>query len=127
MKKATPTAAGRWWLSMLISFLLAYAVTFISVWQWVLAAGVMGGLFSATMIRGALFTAFGVALAWLLYVVVQDAWVLLDQVGDIILGGKGQGGLLAAAVVALGGVLGGLGGAVGSGLRQLAGGGFQKE
>ena len=61
----------------------------------------------------------GVSLAWLLYILVQGRWTLLEQVGGIVIGGTGKGLVIAVIVVILGGILGALGGYIGSGIRLL--------
>jgi hypothetical protein len=44
---------------------------------------------------------------------------LLDQVGDIIVGGRGHGIVMFLVIVLIAGILGALGGLVGRGIRAL--------
>jgi hypothetical protein len=108
-----------WLMGFGLSFLLALLFTCTPYWQLAAAAGFLGGLFLGRMHRAALSGFCGVTLAWGAYVLLQGAWRLLDQVGTIILGGSDRGPAIALIVVLVGGILGALGGAIGSGIRRL--------
>lgn len=112
--KTTGRLAG-----LLISFCLALLFTATPFWQLGLLAGFAGGICLNRMRWGALSGFLGVALAWLAYMVAQDAWTLLDQIGGIIIGGKEKGTIIGLVVTVIGSFLGGLGGAIGAGIRRI--------
>jgi len=107
------------WVPGGVSFLLALLFALTPFWYLVILAGIAGGWFTRKMRWGAFSAAAGGALAWLLYILVQGRWTLLEQVGGIIIGGAGKGTVIAIIIIILGGILGALGGYIGSGLRLL--------
>lgn len=111
-------------------FLIAFGVSFgfgllftlTPIWQLGLIAGFAGGFLVLKMKWGTL-GGLGVAVAWLVYALFQigttQAWLVLDQVGGAIVGSGGFGGVVLLWIILLGGLLGALGGAIGSGVRIL--------
>jgi hypothetical protein len=107
------------WVPAGVSFLLALLFALTPFWYLILLAGIAGGWFTRKMRWGAISAAAGGALAWLLYILIQGRWILLEQVGGIIIGGEGKGTIIVIIIIILGGVLGALGGYIGSGIRLL--------
>ncbi len=107
-------------ISLAAAFLIAIVLAFTSFWQGAIIAGLGAGLFNRNRKGGALFGFLGVSAAWLLYAVVKGKWLLLDQVGQIIIGDGGFGFALVVIMLVCGGILGALGGVVGSSLRDFS-------
>jgi len=107
-------------IGILTNSALAYVFSMQPNWYLVLAAGMVGGFFFRHKRWAFPAVGAGVGLGWLVYIWRQDAWLMLNQVAEIITGSKEQGVLIAGIVVGIGIIMGALGGSVGCGLRQLA-------
>ncbi|HMF33366.1 MAG TPA: hypothetical protein VKK79_18210 [Candidatus Lokiarchaeia archaeon] len=110
-------------VAMLWSFAIALVLAFTPLWQLSLAAGFIGGIICRKMKAGALVGLCGVALGWLVYMllrfVTNQTYVLLDQIGNLLFGASGFGWVLVLLIALIGGLFGTLGGAIGSGTRIL--------
>jgi len=106
-------------IGLILSFVIAFVFTYTSFWYLALIAGIIGGLFNPRIKWGAISCLLGTALAWTVYIIVKDIWLLLDQVGEIVIGDSGMGIIIAILVILLGGLFGALGGSIGSEIRVL--------
>ena len=110
-------------LGIAISFILAVLFSFTSIWQLVILAAFLGGIFYSKMSKGALASLIGVGGAWLVLVVIElvatDINILLNQISGIILGSTFLGWIFVILVILLGAIFGSLGGALGSGLMSI--------
>ncbi|NHJ84412.1 MAG: hypothetical protein FK734_03065 [Asgard group archaeon] len=106
-----------------ITFLIAFGLAFLPIWQLSLIAGIIGGAFYLKFKQGALAGTIGVGLGWSLYIIIKvsttNLETLIDQIGGIILGSMGFGWLFIVAIILMGFVFGALGGTIGSGIRKL--------
>ena len=109
-------------LAFCTSLGLSLVLTFQPIWQLVIAAGLAGGFWCTKMKRGAI-GGTGVGIGWLIYasymVATTKAWVVLDQVGGVIMGPSGLGSVVLLLVVLMGTLFGVLGGSIGSAIRIL--------
>jgi len=110
------------WAS-LASFGAAVLFTQTPLWQLALVAGAIGGLLSPRMKWGAIAGCAGTALGWFFYMGINflttQSLTLLGQVAEIIFGSASMAGVLILLVTLIGGLLGMLGGSIGSGVYIL--------
>lgn len=106
-------------VALIVSFALAFLFALTPIWHLSLLAGIIGGYFCIEMKWGTLSSFLGVSIAWLVYILTQNAGQTLDQIGNIILGSGGMGTIVLVLIVLLGGLFGALGGSIGSGIRIL--------
>lgn len=109
-------------MTVFLTALLSIGAHLALGWEWTVLAGVVGGLATRPS-AGWLVGAGGTALGWAT-LVVYTAWVapsslrvLIDTLGS--LAGNIPGAALVGTTVLLGGLLGALGGGIGSVLRTL--------
>jgi len=105
-------------ISILVTLVIALFLSFSSVWQFIIIAGIIAGILNKTMKRGALSGAAGVGLFWTIYmlhgVITKNSYPLLDQIGTLLIG-TGYGWLIFLFILLMGISYGALGGAIGSG------------
>ncbi len=108
-------------LAVLICFILDLIFTMTPYWPLTLIAAIIGGIFCAEMKWGALTGMIGVILAWLvnLFFSMNDIALQTDQLGKLIIGSAGAGGIILGIIFLVGALLGFLGGSIGSGIRML--------
>jgi hypothetical protein len=110
-------------VTLLLTALLSVAAPLMLGWEWTVLAGIVGGLVSQRR-SGWLVGGGGAALGWAALVVYTAAVapaslrVLADTLSS--LAGNIPGAALVGLTVLLGGLLGALGGGIGSVLRSLA-------
>ena len=111
------------YVSILTAMILAYFLTFIEYWQFIIVAGIIPGLFNKKMKRGIYSGAIGVAIVWLLYMiyamVTRNAYTNIDQFAGLIFGDTGYGWAIIILVLLFGTLFGALGGSIGSGITIL--------
>ena len=108
-------------LATLVCFLLNLVVIMIPFWPLTLVAAIIGGLFCVEMKWGALTGIIGVLLAWgISYLIAtNDIALQADQLGRLIIGSSGAGGIIVILIFLIGALFGFLGGSIGSGIRML--------
>lgn len=109
-------------MSILLTALLSIGAHLALGWEWTVLAGIVGGLLVREPL-GWLVGAFGTALGWAL-LVLYTAWVAPDALRILVdtfgaLAGNIPGETLVGLTVLLGGLLGALGGGVGTLLRPM--------
>jgi hypothetical protein len=97
-------------LSVLVCFLLDLLFIMLSYWPLTILAAIIGGLFCTEMKWGSLAGTLGILLAW---------FTTYDQLGRLIIGSSGAGGILVFIIFLVGALMGFLGGSIGSGIRML--------
>ena len=92
-------------------------------WQLTFLAAFIGGLICSEMKWGAISGMVGILSAWGVSMGIENAtnntMVLLDQIGDLIMGDVGLSGMFILIILLVGAVIGVLGGSIGSGMRIL--------
>ena len=108
-------------LSVLVCFLLDLLFIMISLWPLTILAAIIGGLFCTEMKWGSLAGTLGILLAWLTsyLLATNDIIQQADQLGRLIIGSSGAGGILVFIIFLVGALMGFLGGSIGSGIRML--------
>ncbi|MHA1124802.1 MAG: hypothetical protein ACTSO7_02940 [Candidatus Heimdallarchaeota archaeon] len=110
-------------LGAIIGFGLAIGFAFTPVWPLAFLAGIISGLFYKKMWHGCLVGLGSVGIAWALYVIIAVTTtritVLMDQLGQVIIGPTNLGWLLILIVIIVGLIIGALGGSLGSGTRKI--------
>ncbi len=101
------------------SFLVAFIFSFTPLWHAAVLAGFFAGFTAHSLSRGALAGFTGVVTAWALYIVIQNNWTLLDQIGGLIIGDPGLGVVMFIIIIICGGILGALGSFIGSAIRSM--------
>ncbi|MFX0185780.1 MAG: hypothetical protein ACFE95_22070 [Candidatus Hodarchaeota archaeon] len=91
----------------------------IPFWPLTLLAAIIGGIFCTKMKWGAVSGIIGICFAWLIYFIINPIIELADQLGSLVFGSSGSGGLILLTIFLIGGVFGLLGGSIGSGIRTL--------
>jgi len=91
----------------------------IPFWPLTLLAAIIGGIFCTKMRWGALSGIIGIYIAWLIYLLINPIIELADQLGNLVFGSSGVGGLILLTIFLIGGVFGLLGGSIGSGIRII--------
>lgn len=116
-------------LATLVCFLLNLVVIMIPFWPLTLVAAIIGGLFCVEMKWGALTGTIGVLLAWGInyLIATNDIALQADQLGRLIIGSSGAGGIIVILIFLIGALFGFLGGSIGSGIRMLVFPEFLKE
>lgn len=111
------------YISILTAMILAYFLTYIEYWQFIVVAGIIPGLFNKKMKRGIYSGAIGVAVVWLLYMiyamVTRNAYTNIDQFAGLIFGDTGYGWAIVILVMLFGMLFGALGGSIGSGITII--------
>jgi hypothetical protein len=107
-------------MALLVTAVVSIAAHLVLGWEWTVLAGVVGGL-AARRVSGWLVGAGGVALGWAALVIYTagvapaSLRILIDTLEQ--LAGNIPGEALVGLTVLLGGVLGALGGGIGSLIR----------
>ncbi len=116
-------------LATLVCFLLNLMVIMVPFWPLTLVAAIIGGLFCVEMKWGAITGTIGVLLAWgISYLIAtNDIGLQVDQLGRLIIGSSGAGGIIVILIFLIGALFGFLGGSIGSGIRMLVFPEFLKE
>ncbi len=108
--------------SIVIAAIIAWLLTMIEVWHLVIIAGIVAGLFNATMKKGIIGGALGVCILWTLFIVYEiitvGAYFVMDQFGGLLID-AGFGWLIMILIILLGTLFGALGGGIGSGVMLL--------
>jgi len=108
------------YVSIITAMIIAYFLTFIEYWQFILVAGIIPGLLNKKMKRGIYSGAIGVSIVWLLYMiyamVTRNAYTNIDQFAGLIFGDMGYGWAIVILVFLFGALFGALGGSIGSGI-----------
>ena len=108
------------YVSIITAMIIAYFLTYIEYWQFILVAGIIPGLFNKKMKRGVYSGAIGVSIVWLLYMiyamVTRNAYTNIDQFAALIFGDTGYGWAIIILVFLFGALFGALGGSIGSGI-----------
>ncbi|MHA1944730.1 MAG: hypothetical protein ACXAC6_01540 [Candidatus Hodarchaeales archaeon] len=108
-------------ISILVCFLLDLIFISFSLWPLTILAAIIGGLFCTEMKWGSLAGILGILLAWLTsyLLATNDIIQQADQLGRLIIGSSGAGGILVFIIFLVGALMGFLGGSIGSGIRML--------
>ena len=108
-------------LATLVCFLLNLVVIMVPFWPLTLVAAIIGGFFCVEMKWGAITGTIGVLLAWgISYLIAtNDIALQADQLGRLIIGSSGAGGIIVILIFLIGALFGFLGGSIGSGIRML--------
>ncbi|MHA1966907.1 MAG: hypothetical protein ACW964_03805 [Candidatus Hodarchaeales archaeon] len=108
-------------LAVIMCFLLEMVFIMVPFWPLTFVAAIIGGLFCVEMKWGALTGTIGVLLAWgMSYLFSMNNIVLqADQLGRLIIGSTGAGGIIVILIFLVGALFGFLGGSIGSGIRML--------
>ena len=116
------------WIGLGVSFLASYLFSLTNVWQLVLLAGIVGGVWSQKALKSVFSGSVGVLLGWGLSIGIlslqQHTNLLVNQIAGLILGSESYGFLLILGVLLIGGILGALGGVIGHSIRILV---YQKQ
>jgi hypothetical protein len=108
------------YVSIITAMIIAYFLTYIEYWQFILVAGIIPGLFNKKMKRGIYSGAIGVSFVWLLYMifamVTRNAYTNIDQFAGLIFGDTGYGWAIVILIFMFGALFGALGGSIGSGI-----------
>ena len=108
------------YVSILTAMILAFFLTYIEYWQFILVAGIIPGLFNKKMKRGIYSGAIGVTIVWLLYmvyaIITRNAYTNIDQFAGLIFGDIGYGWVVIILILLFGTIFGALGGSIGSGI-----------
>jgi hypothetical protein len=111
------------YISILTAMILAFFLTYIEYWQFILVAGIIPGLFNKKMKRGIYSGAIGVAVVWLIYMiygmVTRNSYTNIDQFAGLIFGDIGYGWVIVILILLFGTLFGALGGSIGSGITIL--------
>ena len=116
-------------LATLVCFLLNLVVIMVPFWPLTLVAAIIGGFFCVEMKWGAITGTIGVLLAWgISYLIAtNNIGLQVDQLGRLIIGSSGAGGIIVILIFLIGALFGFLGGSIGSGIRMLVFPEFLKE
>lgn len=106
-------------LGILISFVLGLLFSMTSYWYLALAAGTAAGSFFVDLRQGTAISFLGVSLAWMVSILGRPSDLLLEKVTGVLPLVGPSGAIAITIVILTGGILGGLGGAIGSGLKRL--------
>lgn len=106
-------------LGILISFALGLGLSLTTYGYLAVVAGIFGGLFFNRVWRGAFYSFVGVALAWLVSISGRPSGPLVIQMGDWLHLGDEFSGSSKILVILIGGAMGAVGGAIGSGIQQI--------
>ena len=115
----TPKTKGSPFIGFAACLIIGIIFCFTPYWQGAVLAGMVAGLCHPKRRVGFLLGLTGVAAAWGFYMTINQNSLLLDQVSEIIIGDKEMGFVLLLIAGLCGGILGALGGLVGSSLRSL--------
>ena len=108
-------------MGILISFVLGLLFSMSSYWYLALAAGLASGSFFNQIRRGTIISFLGVALAWMVSILGRPSDLLLEKVTGVLPLVESTSGISIVFVILIGGILGGLGGIIGSGFKRLRG------
>lgn len=108
-------------LAVLVCFFLNLVFIMVPFWPLTIVAAIIGGSFCVEMKWGALTGTIGVLLAWgISYLMaMNDIALQADQLGRLIIGSAGAGGIIVIIIFLVGALFGFLGGSIGSGIRML--------
>jgi hypothetical protein len=110
-------------VGVILCFGLTYLFTILSIWQLVFLAGFLGSFVAAKTRWVPWISVFGVMGSWGLYMLIQSLTyhsnILLDLIGQIILGMPNMGVVLMVVVLVIGGLLGLLSGLMGKYVAKL--------
>ena len=106
-------------LGILVSFVLGLLFSMTNYWYLALAAGLASGSFFNQIQRGTIISFLGVALAWMVSILGRPSDLLLERVTGVLPLVDPTGGISIVIVILIGGLLGALGGIIGSGLKRL--------
>ena len=108
-------------LGILVSFVLGLVFSMTSYWYLALAAGLASGSFFNQIQRGSIISFLGVALAWMVSILGRPSDHLLERVTGVLPLLESTGTISTVIVILFGGILGALGGFVGSGIKRRFG------
>jgi hypothetical protein len=105
------------------TFVFAFIFVFTPYWWLALVAGVIGGIFVLNTKSASRVGFLGVLSAWIIFLLIKIAineiLSLIDLIGNIIIGGSGNGWIILLIIMIVGGCMGALGAYFGSALRGL--------
>jgi len=108
---------------IIIGLALAFGFAYAPVWPLAIIAALISGLFVKKMWHGCLIGLASVGVAWSTYAIIAlnttRVSILMDQLGQVIIGSTNSGWILVLIVALVGFILGALGGSMGSGIRKL--------
>ncbi|MHA1977725.1 MAG: hypothetical protein ACW98F_08545 [Candidatus Hodarchaeales archaeon] len=102
-------------------FILNLLVIMFFSWSLTLFAATIGGIICTNMKWGAITGVLGVVFAWVMSFVfsINDIVLQADQLGRLIIGANGAGGIIVLLIFIIGALFGFLGGTFGSGIRMM--------
>ena len=108
---------------IIIGLALAFGFAYTPVWPLAIIAALISGLFYKKMWHGCLIGLASVGIAWSTYAILAlnttRVSILMEQLGQVIIGSANIGWVLVLIVVLVGFILGALGGSLGSGIRKI--------
>ncbi len=108
---------------VVIGLALAFGFAYTPVWMLAIIAALFSGFFYKKMWHGCLIGLASVGVAWSVYALIALSTtrvsILMDQLGQVIIGSTNIGWVLVLIVALVGCILGALGGSMGSGIRKL--------
>ncbi|MHA1474035.1 MAG: hypothetical protein ACTSPA_04245 [Promethearchaeota archaeon] len=111
------------YFAIFLTFILSIIFSLISFWQLTFVAAIFGGFLCTKMKCGALGAMIGMIISWGILIIIgnirNNTIILFDQLGVLITGSTGLGFWLILIVLIVGGIIGLLGGTIGSGIRIL--------
>ncbi|MFX0152203.1 MAG: hypothetical protein ACFFAJ_15560 [Candidatus Hodarchaeota archaeon] len=105
--------------AIIVTCALELIFLMVPLWPLTLLAAIIGGNFCIEMKWGAFSGLIGICFAWFIYFLLNPITKLADQLGSLIIGSSGMGGPILLFIFLIGGVLGLLGGSIGSGIRMI--------
>ncbi|MFX0052975.1 MAG: hypothetical protein ACFE8U_16990 [Candidatus Hermodarchaeota archaeon] len=105
--------------AIIVTCALELIFLMVPLWPLTLLAAIIGGNFCMEMKWGAFSGLIGIYFAWFIYFLLNPITKLADQLGSLIIGSSGMGGPILLFIFLIGGVLGLLGGSIGSGIRMI--------
>lgn len=108
-------------IALLTCFFLDSIVITTPYWPLTMIVAIIAGFICVEMKWGALTGTLGVLLAWVLGYLysINDISLQADQLGRLITGSNGAGGMIILIIFIVGALFGFLGGSIGSGIRML--------
>ncbi|MBD3352484.1 MAG: hypothetical protein GF364_13430 [Candidatus Lokiarchaeota archaeon] len=110
-------------LGVIISFTFSFVLSILPVWQLVIISAIVGGFFLKDAKIGGLASLIGVVSSWAMYLIINiltgSVWILVDQIGALLIGNSGYGFVVVIMILLIGGILGFLGGYIGTALWQI--------
>jgi len=106
-----------------VSFIAGFLFALTPYWQLAFVAGFLGGFVNSTQKRGTISGLIGMVLAWAFsigyYSILNNTYILFDQLGAFILNRNGMGWTLIMIILLIGAAIGALGGIIGAGIHIL--------